>query len=266
MNKKLRIQEGGPRRKLRNQAGGQVVLMVLLASVLVLTLGLSAARQATVETSIDTDQELLKRAFNAAESGIDYYLKTGEKKFGNVDSAEGSSVLTTENLGNDKTLSFNRIVGPESGEFFWLVDHIESGDIGTSFFSGLDSTIDICVDGTLKTQLKIDYFYKEGNYKVVRGDGVNPILTTNGLTPNCINNYNLKYTAGANSILMVVTPIKDDVKISVKGEVSFPVQGIKIKSTGMVGKVNNLVTIDRPYRLIIPFLLEPVVSESVVTN
>ena len=252
MNKKLRIQESG-----------QVVLMVLLASVLVLTLGLSAARQATVETSIDTDQELLKRAFNAAESGIDYYLKTGEKKFGNVDSSEGSSVLTTENLGNDKTLSFNRIVGPESGEFFWLVNHIGSGDLGTDFFS--NNTIDICVDveGNLPTKLKIDYFYKvDSNYMVRRGDGDNPVLKTNGLTNNCIDDYPLQ----PQSVLIVVTPVEDDVKISIKGGVSFPIQGIKIKSTGMVGKVNNLVTIDRPYRLLIPFLLEPVVSESVVTN
>jgi len=52
-----------------NNQQGQVVLMVLLASALILTLGLSASRQATVETKIDTDQEMLKKAFNAAISG-----------------------------------------------------------------------------------------------------------------------------------------------------------------------------------------------------
>ena len=52
---------------------GQVVLMVLLASALVLVLGLSAAKQATIETNFDTAQEFLKKAFNAAESGIEYY-------------------------------------------------------------------------------------------------------------------------------------------------------------------------------------------------
>lgn len=246
-------------KKLRN-SGGQVVLMVLLASVLVLTMGLSAARQATVETSIDTDQELLKRAFNAAESGIDYYLKTGEKQFGNADSFEGSSTLTTEDLGNQETLSFNRIVGPENGEFFWLVNHTENGDIGTSFYS--DNTINICVDGSLATTLKIDYFYKELlNYKVIRGDRDNQILQTSGGASNCVD-----YTLEPNSVLIVVTPLVDDRIISIRGGVNFPVQGIKIKSTGKVGKVNNLVTIDRPYRLVIPFLLEPVVSEGSVTN
>lgn len=263
MNKNLRTQAGGPRRKLRIQAGGQVVLMVLLASALILTLGLSAARQATVETSIDTDQELLKRAFNAAESGIDYYLKTGNTQFGSTDSFEGSSSLTTESLGNQRTLSFDRKVGPENGEFFWLVNHTESGDIGSDFYSSDDNTIDICVDDTSPVSLKIDYFYKElTNYKVVRGNGTVPVLTTSGGASNCINNYTLQ----GQSVLVVVTPIGVDRKISIKGGYNFPAQGIKIKSTGIVGKVNNLVTIDRPYKLTIPFLLEPVVSESLVTN
>ena len=251
------------KKKLRIQAGGQVVLMVLLASALVLALGLSAARQATVETLIDTDQELLKRAFNAAESGIDYFVKTDNKELGNADSPEGGSIVTTEDLGNQTTLSFDRKVGPENGEFFWLVDHTESGATGSVFYSDSDNTIDICVDGALSVNLKIDYFYKEGvNYKVLRGNGTNPIIATTGGVSNCINNYTLQ----PKSVLIVVTPIGVDRQISIKGGYNFPVQGIKIKSTGMVGKVNNLVTIDRPYKLIIPFLLEPVVSESFVTN
>lgn len=251
------------KKKLHIQASGQVVLMVLLASVLVLTLGLSAARQATVETSIDTDQELLKRAFNAAESGIDYYLKTKETELGNTSSFEGSSRITTENLGNQTTLSFDRKVGSENGEFFWLVDHTESGGIGSDYYSGHNNTIDICVDGTTPVDLKIDYFYKEGtSYKVKRGDDLEIVKRTVGSDSNCINNYNLI----GQSVLIVVTPIGVDKQISIKGTYNFPVQGIKIKSTGMVGNVNNLVTIDRPYKLIIPFLLEPVVSEGLVTN
>lgn len=184
MNKK---QAGHAKNYVFRQASGQVVLMVLLASVLVLTLGLSAARQTTVETSIDTDQELLKRAFNAAESGIDYYLKTGNTQYGTSDSPEGSSILTKENLGgNDKTLIFNRKIGSEDSEFFWLVNHTDSGNIGTTFYSDSDSTIDICSsDLTTPVNFKIDYFYKEGSYYyVLRGDGTNPVLPTSGGTSN----------------------------------------------------------------------------------
>lgn len=242
---------------------GQVVLMVLLVSALVLTLGLSAARQATVETLIDTDQELLKRAFNAAESGIDYYLKTGNKELGNPDSFEGRSTLITEDLGNQSTLTNNKKVGPEEGEFFWLVDHNEDGYIGSDYYSVDDNKVDICVNETEVVDLKIDYFYKDGvDYKVVRGNGNIPVLKTSGGTNNCISEYDLV----GQSVLLVVTPTSVDKQISIKGAYNFPVQGVKIKSTGIVGNVNNLVTIDRPYKLSFPFLLEPVVSESVVTN
>lgn len=249
-------------KKLLSYAKGQVVLMVLLVSALVLSLVLSAARQATVETSIDTDQELLKRAFNAAESGIDYFIKTGKTELGSSDSPEGGSRLEVQDLGNQTTLTYDRKVGSENGEFFWLVDHTETGEIGTDFFSGHDNAIDICVNGTAITNLKVDYFYNEaGNYKVRRGDGANPIITTAGGGSNCVS-----YTLLPQSILLVVTPVGTDSIISISGGYNFPVQGIKIKSTGMVGKVNNLVTIDRPYKLTIPFLLEPVVSEGLVTN
>lgn len=255
-------------KKLRSQAGGQVVLMVLLASVLVLTLGLSAARQTTVETSIDTDQELLKKAFNAAESGIDYYLKTGNTQYGTSDSPEGSSTLTKENLGgNDKTLSFNRKIGSEDSEFFWLVNHNQNGDIGNTYYSDSDNTIDICSsDLTTAVNFKIDYFYKEGtSYKVIRGDGSNSVLQTSGGLSNCISNYSLQPTVSSKSILLVATPVGVNTQISIKGGVNFPIQGEKLKSVGSVGRVNNMVTIDRQYKLI-PFLLEPVVSEGVVTN
>lgn len=255
-------------KSLRNSQG-QVVLMVLLASVLVLTLGLSTARQTTVETSIDTDQELLKRAFNAAESGVDYYLKTGNTQYGNNDSPEGGSTLTKENLGgNDKILIFNQKIGSEDSEFFWLVNHTDNGNIGSTFYSDSDNTIDICSsDLTTAVDFKIDYFYKENLlYKVRRGDDINPILTTSGGVSNCINNYSLQPTALSKSILLVVTPIGANTQISIKGGVNFPIQGERIKSIGSVGKVNNLVTIDRPYRLMVPFLLEPVISEGMVTN
>lgn len=243
---------------------GQVVLMVLLASALVLVLGLSAAKQATVETNIDTDQELLKKAFNAAESGIEYYIKTGESEYENLE-YEGKSVLLTQPLGNNQILSFNKKTGPGDVEIFWLVDHLDNGDIGTSYYSKQDNTIDICsTTQSGAVNFKVDYFYKTGTeYKVQRVFGANPWVTTNGalLPNNCAN-----VTLQGNSIFIAVTPVEISTIINVKGAVNFPVQGEKILATGSVGKVNNLVTIDHPYKLLNTFLLEAVVSEGVVTN
>ena len=251
MNKRLRSSQG------------QVVLMVLLASALVLVLGLSAAKQATVETSIDTDQELLKRAFNAAESGIEYYKKTGEKNYGDSDT-EGKSTLTTQPLGgNDKTLSFNKKINPDEVEVFWLVNHEINGDIGSDYYG--DNTIDICSDDRVGVvNFKVNYFYREDlNYKNQRFFGSNPWVSTNGLVSpnNCAG-----ITLAGNPVLIAVTPIGVVSKISVKGSQNFPIQGEKILATGSVDKVNNLVTIDHPYKLVVPFLFEAVVSEGTVTN
>jgi Tfp pilus assembly protein PilX len=255
-------------KRLQNSRG-QVVLMVLLASALVLTLGLSAAKQATIETSIDTDQELLKRAFNAAESGIEYFLKTGETSYTNP-GYDGNSKLEISSLGgNTSKLSNNNKVGPEEAEFFWLVNHNTNGDIGSTYYSREANTISICIDDSDKTSpigLKIDYFYKEGTvYKVKRGngDGGGSVTTSGGSYPNnCFNNYVLS----GDSILLAVTPMGISTKLSISGGANFQPQGQVISSTGSVGNVNNLVTIEHPYKLYTPFLLDAVVTESVVIN
>ena len=152
------------KQKIRNQKG-QVVLMVLLASALVLTLGLSASRITTTETKIDTDQELLKRAFNTAESGIDYYLATGDTNYSSTGS-DGAAELQVTKLGEVKTLSFNTMSLVGSYEYFWLVNHDTSATgIGTEYYSTNTGTINICsinpnVSSSAMGSLKIDYFPK----------------------------------------------------------------------------------------------------------
>jgi len=55
---------------------GQVMLAILLLGTFVMTLGLTISKRTIGEIRIDTDEEMLKDAFNVAESGIDYFLKT----------------------------------------------------------------------------------------------------------------------------------------------------------------------------------------------
>jgi len=119
--------------KYLNQRG-QVVLMVLLASALILTLGLSASRQATVETKIDTDQEMLKKAFNAAESGIEHYFGTGSTKY-TGDDIQGSANLSVKSFGDSRKISFNNVTLPGGTEYFWLVDRTITGTLGTNYYS-----------------------------------------------------------------------------------------------------------------------------------
>lgn len=232
---------------------GQVVLMVLLASALVLTLGLSASKQATVETKIDTDQELLKKAFNAAESGIEYYLGTGDIAYNSGD--ETLVDLKVNTVGDVESLSFDNVTLDGSVDYFWLVNHNIDGSLGTTYYSSSASTVNVCtVDGSDIT-FKIGYYYVNSGVYGVK----NEELDTSG---GCVSDFSL---ADGNSLLLTVMPIGDSVKIKLTGGSKFPVQGEEISSTGKIEGINNTVTVLNRY--VVPtFLLEAVSSGGDVSN
>lgn len=242
------------RQRLYHQSQGQVVLMVLLASALVLTLGLSASRQATVETRIDTDQELLKKAFNTAESGIEYYLGTGDTAYESSHDG-GSANLSVKTVGDSESLSFGNIILDGSLDYFWLVSHNSDGSLSTDYYSHSTGSLNICtVDGKNAT-FKINYFYQNGTafqVKSVVSDTVN----------GCVTNFSL---TDGNSLLLSIMPIGSSTNVKLTGATKFPVQGEEIKSTGLAQGVNNTITVLNKYS-IPTFLLEAVTSGGDVSN
>lgn len=255
MIKQNRTKEKGPHRNLRIQAGGQVVLMVLLASALILTLGLSASKQATVETKIDTDQELLKKAFNAAESGIEYYLGSGGVEYSGGEN-DGSANVSVSTVGESENLSFGNVTLNGRREYFWLVNHNDDGTLGSEYYNG--ATLDICNIGGSNVTFDIGYFYKNGSVY-----GVNNTIetTVNG----CISDFNL---SAGNPVLLSIMPVGGtEARIQLNGEpgVSFPSQGEEITSTGWVQGVNNTVMVLNNY--VVPvFLLEAVTAGGNISN
>ena len=234
-----------------------MVLMVLLASALVLTLGLSASKQATVETKIETDQELLKKAFNAAESGIEYYLGTGEVDY---DAGENGGVadLRVSDVGGSDTLTLGNTVLNGSLDYFWLVSHNGDGSLAGDYYSITSSTVRVCADVGEPDSFKLGYYYLEGGeYKVKNLDE-----GTDG--EGCVD-VDLKVTPLSNSLLLSVMPIGDDAKIKISGSSNFPSQGEEISSTGIVEGVNNTVTVINKY-VVIDVLLEAVSSGGDVSN
>lgn len=229
--------------------------MVLLASALILTLGLSASRQATVETKIDTDQELLKKAFNAAESGIEYYLGTGSLQYGESGSTEGSANLRVGVVGDTQNLSFGNVTLEGGIDYFWLVNHTDTGEIGTEYYSTANPAVNVCNKLGTNGAFKIDYYYKVGTVVFKSSVVAN---TTN----NCVNSISL---AGGNSLLLAVTPIGFNPRIEIQGNSNFPVQGEEISSTGTIEGVNNTVTVVNKF-YVPSFLLEAVTSGGDVSN
>lgn len=251
---------------------GQVALIVLIVSAVVLTFGLSISKKTTVETRIDTDEELLKKAFNAAESGIDYYLGSEGTKttYSNPDNQERADV-TVRQLGGVgvRELNFENYTLKNQKALFWLVEHNADGSISSNHFIGMD--VNICVDSAFVGALKVDYFYRDGvtdEYKVGRygfnigGSSTNSVsgFVDQTLTAGCFN-FPL---VGNKSLLISVTPLFNNTRISMSNSTSdFPSQGEEITSVGRAGDlsntgVNKKVTVVRGYK--VPFFMMDAVT------
>jgi type II secretory pathway pseudopilin PulG len=245
--------------KNKNQKG-QVVLVVMLVSALILTLGLSSAKQATVETRIDSDEALLKQAFNTAESGVDYYLTTSGMQYSGTDLSLGSANVTVNNLGNKNVLSLENVTAEGSPELIWLMGHNPNGSLDTTnYYNG--NTLQVCNKSVgISGDFKIDYFYKNnGNsYGVIRDYKNNSSFVNNCATVTLTNKP---------PVLLVVTPIYFSPKLEIDGVNNnlFPVQGEEISSTGTVDKVNSTVRVLNKYE-IPSFMLEAITSSGNISN
>ena len=215
----------------KKRVGGQVALIVLLVSAVVMTIGLSMSEKAVVETKIDTDEELLKKAFNAAESGIDYYRGTGEESY-DADDGRSSAMVEVSDLGGGEELIIDNFTAENGTVFFWLVGHDADDNIDEGSVYG-GASFDISPKADFEGSLKVSYFYKDGlEYKVKR-------FGFNYGADNTVANFEAK--SGDTTIdvlgtplLVAVTPIFEGTQLSLKGSENFPVQGEEIRATGEV--------------------------------
>jgi hypothetical protein len=257
---------------------GQIALVVLLIMAGALTLGMAVSKRAVVETRIDKDEELLKQAFNAAESGIDQYLGTGI--VANYQSGDklSSAQVDVVNLGGGNLIDFGETVQANKSEVFWLVGHDGNGDINwATHYAG--NNVRLCMASSFSGGIKVAYFYKVGaDYKVIRvvyGGGVNAAVDLESVNDaDCPTGQVKVATLNTidNPLLLVVTPIGGGVKMSLVNDGNplnpFPTQGKLITSTGSsISGVN--VTVKRQIRWnssLINYMLEPLQSETSITN
>lgn len=265
------------KQKIKNFRSGQVAIIVLLVSALMMTVGLSLSKKATVETRIDTNEELLKKAFNAAESGIDYYLGTGSTGSVQYKSPDKTSLADVVGVGvsgsTGGVLDFEEYVPVNGTEFYWLVNHLENGDIGLTYYSGVG--VSICGTG-FTGSMEVNYFYKIGAEFGVSRFGFNFSSDVSKRVNNFENRTGscAPISIGANPILITVTPIFNGGRFHLQGTATFPVQGIEITSTGRSGgvsttvgtQVNKKLKVLKRYKFP-SFMLSGIVSEtSVLSN
>lgn len=261
-------------RKNKNYSRGQVAIIVLLVSAVLMTVGLSLSKNSTVETKIDTNEELLKKAFNAAESGVSYYLGTGNTSYSSPDNLSSANVNVSNIVANGSNLDFGEYVPKNGTEFYWLVNHLDDGSIGNTYYGA--SSVNVCGTG-FTGSLEINYFYKIGtNYGVKRyGYNFSTSQVVNGfanVASSCVN-----IATPNNALLITLTPIFNGGRFYIQSQGSgvFPIQGIQIDSTGKAGgvtdqvgakvQVNKKINVARRYK--VPyFMLNGVTSEDSVLS
>ena len=217
---------------------GQVAIIVLLVSAVMLTMGLSMSRRESVEIKIDTNDELLKKAFDAAESGINYYLGTGNTSYASPDKNSFADVNANKISDGATIIDFGEFITAGSSETYWLVNHLDNGDIGATYFAGPD--VDVC-SSDFSGNIKIDYFYKIGaNFMLKR------------FMPNIASNCSTITMVGS-PILVVVTPIASGGKfyVEAKNGGSFESQGVDLQSIGRAGGTQTGVDFQASKKLVI---------------
>ncbi len=257
----------------RNGSSGQVALVVLLISAVTLTLGLSLTKKTTVETRIETDEESLKQAFNAAESGVDYYLSTGTTQYISPDSRSQADVVVSD-IGGEDALDFNEFVVEGYYMNFWLVDHNDDGSINYGdYYSG--SEVDICVLDSFSGSLLINYYYRDGGGSYLQKryatnfGGAQVISNPSSLgVGSCQTGWKgMRINTQAVPLLVAISPIFVGARINLEevGGNTFPIQGQEIASKGVIGEVSRRVTVVRRYK-IPDFMMEALTSGGQILN
>lgn len=249
--------------KIKNNQSnqGQIAIIVLLASAILLTLGMSASRKTITDTKVNIDEELLKEAFNTAESGINNYLLDNTKT--TYDSGDGNSaVVSSLPIGNANSLTSEGKAPTNTPQLFWLVNHNIDGTIGNTYYGSATATL--AVDTGYNGALKIDYYYLEGGIYKVRRLGCNYGGSTvvNGFSSDTSTCSNL--TLPPNALLLIVTPLGSETNLTLSGSSVFPLQGEELTAVGTAGSgVKTQIKTRNVYQLP-PFFFESITAQNII--
>ncbi|MGA2911506.1 MAG: hypothetical protein ABSE17_02620 [Candidatus Levyibacteriota bacterium] len=235
--------------KFLNQEG-QALLVVVLAMVVVLTVGLAVVSR-SVTNLRNSQQEIdSQKALSAAEAGVEQTIKSGTSITEPINiSAQTTYQTSTETIsgGSDFLLNGNNEVSQDDATYIWLIPYSPppaqlfttswSGNLniywGNSTTACNNAALEIAIiSGTLATPTVTRYVYdpcsgrrSSNNFSVPSSPPLHPI---SGITL-----YNSTGTITVtNGFLARVTPLYANAYIGVSGNPALPSQGTLITSTG----------------------------------
>lgn len=191
-----------PSAKSSKSNSGQSLLIILLVTAVILTIGLAVVSYSITDIKISQQEEESARAFSAAEAGIEESLRLGSAK--DVTVGEIMAKVSETAQGGGQNFDFGAAKFP-SGELanVWLVGHNENGGIDAGTHFPFNGQLKICwgenttIDNSTPA-LEVALVYKDGNdYKVIRqGYDPNSGRTIGFIAPDDIDGGNCPSTAG----------------------------------------------------------------------
>jgi len=273
----------------KNSQDGQVLLLVVLASVIALTVGLAAVSRSITSTRISTEESNSQKALSAAEAGVEEQINKALTATGGesiTDTTQdlnnnSSFIATAEPLdGTDFEINNGEAVNQDDGADIWLSKYPDFsspilGNYNITVFwnapvnggSGCDTSdpaIEVVVlYGASKTDPKMSRYAIDGC--VGRRSQNHFSIPTS--TESFPSGYNQRHTItnitnGLPGYIMRIIPLYADAKIAVRSSVALPAQGYTIESTGSSGDTVRKVQVSQgfpklpieffPYNLFLP--------------
>ncbi len=156
---------------------GQTLLVILLVTAVILTIGLAVASYSITNIKISRYEEESARVFSAAEAGIEEALKLGtapESGMVTIGDITAEVTETVQGGGSDFDFAGGKFESEELANV-WLVGHTDEGTLDPSTYFPANGIIDVCWgdETTINDNtpaIEVALLYKDGgDFKVARG-------------------------------------------------------------------------------------------------
>lgn len=184
---------------------GQIIIVVLLTSIVLLTVGLAIASQTITDLNISTQEQGYTRSFNAAEAGIEEMLGRDQGLAAIAESAAGctdpDSPCDASTIGNaDSSLDY-KFTFSEVGTSGFETDSVANGDTYQINLSGYTGNA-LSIYWNSYAVIELSFFYNDtGTIRILKR-----LIKPSGVLPyqSCVTGDSVE------SNLAVVNPILDD--------------------------------------------------------
>ncbi len=261
---------------------GQILLVVILATVITLTVGLSAVTRTITNTRLSTEEANSQRALSAAEAGIEELVNNQALLGSGVQKTLSNGAIFSANAvpiqGTQIVLNDSNTILKDDGADVWLSTHPDFGSPkwgGTFTVYWKNNAVNDAENCPKNAAIEIIILSgSDKNNPTVTRESYDPCASRKGnnnfKTPNLsggiikgvsFNNRSDPISI-ANGFIARIIPLYANTQIAVTGSVALPVQGYIIDSTGTSGSTSRQVRVYQgfprlpieffPYNLFLP--------------